>query len=163
MNQSTQTSSLPLKPIHLPQEPGMWPLPWGYWAILAVAIISVCFLVWMIRHHKKRSKAKVAASNLIKTNTNSTPSSALEVVRQAALSYFPREDIAKLTGEKWLSFLDSQLDQPRFANNHPQWQQVLYTSGVNNKETNQALVEDCLYWVEKALPPKRKYRNWKQS
>ncbi|GAL31022.1 hypothetical protein JCM19239_4746 [Vibrio variabilis] len=60
-------------------------------------------------------------------------------------------------------FLDSQLDQPRFANNHPQWQQVLYTSGVNNKETNQALVEDCLYWVEKALPPKRKYRNWKQS
>ncbi|GMQ48294.1 DUF4381 domain-containing protein [Vibrio sp. 10N] len=163
MNASTQTHPLPLKPLHLPEEPGLWPLPWGYWAILVTVLITILLLVWGARYYKKRARAKIAAIKLLEANLQSSPSSALEIVRQAALSYFPRQDIAKLTGESWLVFLDSQLESPRFVANHQQWQQVLYSSGVNHNQTDQALVSDCLHWVQHALPPKRKFRNWKES
>ncbi|WP_418642474.1 DUF4381 domain-containing protein [Vibrio chaetopteri] len=168
MNASTQTHPLPLQPLHLPEAPGMWPLPWGYWAILATIIITALLLIWLTRHYKHKARAKKAAIKLIETHSGSSPSSAIEIVRQAALSYFPREDIAKLSGEQWLAFLDSQLDDPRFKAKALQWQHVLYRKAVssndtNSKETDHALVNDCVHWVQHALPPKRKFRNWKQS
>ncbi|MGR5500415.1 DUF4381 domain-containing protein [Vibrio sp. DNB22_10_4] len=168
MNASTQTHPLPLQPLHLPEAPGMWPLPWGYWAILASIIITALLLIWLTRRYKHKARAKKAAIKLIETHSGSSPSSAIEIVRQAALSYFPREDIAKLSGEQWLAFLDSQLDDPRFKAKALQWQHVLYRKAVssndtNCKETAHALVNDCVHWVQYALPPKRKFRNWKQS
>jgi hypothetical protein len=168
MNASTQTHPLPLKPQHLPEAPGLWPLPWGYWALLATVIIATLLLVWLTRHYKRKARAKKAAIKLIETHSGSSPSSAIEIVRQAALSYFPREDIAKLSGEQWLTFLDSQLDAPRFRAKDSEWQYVLYrkagsSNGAYRKETDHALVNDCLYWVQHALPPKRKFKNWKQS
>jgi hypothetical protein len=125
-------------------------------------------LIWLTRNYKRKTRAKKAAIRLIETHSGSSPSSAIEIVRQAALSYFPRDDIAKLSGEQWLAFLDSQLDAPRFKAKDSLWQHVLYRKAVssddaNSKETEHALVNDCLHWVQYALPPKRKFRNWKQS
>ncbi|GAL36674.1 hypothetical protein JCM19240_2743 [Vibrio maritimus] len=167
MNASTQTHPLPLKPLHLPEAPEMWPLPWGYWAVIATIVITALLLIWLARYCKRKARAKKAAIKLIEANVGSSPSSAIEIVRQAALSYFPREDIAKLSGEQWLAFLDSQLDNPRFRANYPQWQHVLYqkavTSNDTRKEEDHTLVDDCIHWLHHALPPKRKFRNWKQS
>lgn len=173
MNASTQTQPIPLKPLHLPTEPGIWPLPWGYWAILAVSIVTVLLLIWLTRSYKRKARAKKAALKLIESHNGSTPSSALEIIRQAALSYFPREDIAKLSGDQWLAFLDSQLDNPRFKANSHRWQQALYRKPTNIQTTNgdntdgahadRELINDCLHWVQYALPPKRKFRNWKES
>jgi hypothetical protein len=173
MNASTQSQSIPLKPLHLPTEPGIWPLPWGYWAIIAVVMTTVLLLIWLTRSYKRKARAKKAALKLIASHNGSTPSAALEIVRQAALSYFPREDIAKLSGEQWLAFLDSQLDSPRFKANSLQWQQALYRKPANIQTINnndndgaqedQELISDCLHWVQYALPPKRKFKNWKAS
>jgi hypothetical protein len=168
MNASTQNHPLPLKPLHLPEAPELWPLPWGYWAVLATVIITVLLVIWLTRHYKRKGRAKKTAIKLIETHSGSSPSSAIEIVRQAALSYFPREDIAKLSGEQWLAFLDSQLDRPRFKTNYLQWQQALYhkvvnSNGTRSEEVDQDLVDDCLHWVQHALPPKRKFRKWKQS
>jgi len=48
-----------------------------------------------------------------------TPSSAIELVRQAALCYYP-------PGPDWYAFLDSQVDSPIFTKNEETWQKALY-------------------------------------
>lgn len=103
---------------------------------------------------KKRLKAKRAALKLfVKPITPHTPSSAIELLRQAALCYYPREAIASLHGEQWYQFLDLQLGETRFSDKMPLWQAALYQN--KHGEHDNELVNDCLVWVEKALPPKR--------
>ncbi|GAD89870.1 MULTISPECIES: DUF4381 domain-containing protein [Vibrio] len=164
MTQTNQAHTLPLKSLHLPPEPSAWPLAWGYWG--GLALIVIVLLAAFITHKKirNRNRAKKAALHILNQPAHQlTISEAQELLRQAALSYFPREDIANLTGDEWLSFLDSQLSTPRFMAKNEQWQIGLYSSGVNEHHTNLALIEDCAYWLEHALPPKRKYRNWNES
>ena len=38
---------LPLAPLHLPAEPGLWPVAWGWWAILALVILSIFLLRYL--------------------------------------------------------------------------------------------------------------------
>ncbi|GAD80174.1 DUF4381 domain-containing protein [Vibrio ezurae] len=164
MTQTNQTHTLPLKSLHLPSEPSAWPLAWGYWGVLALIVIVLLAAFIMQKKIRNRSRAKKAALHII--NQPSQPltiSEVQELLRQAALSYFPRNDIAHLTGEQWLSFLDSQLSSPRFVTKNEQWQKGLYSSGVNEHQTDTELIQDCAYWLENALPPKRKYRNWNES
>lgn len=164
MSQIDQTHTLPLKPLHLPLEPSFWPLPWGYWSLFALIAIALILSLVTQRKLRNKKRAKKAALHILKQGSNClTVSEAQELVRQAALSYFPRNDIAKLTGEKWLSFLDSQLATPRFSQNKEQWQSILYSSGVKDHAINASLIEDCGYWIEHALPPKRKYKDWNAS
>ncbi|WP_261817571.1 DUF4381 domain-containing protein [Vibrio gallicus] len=164
MSQINSAHSLPLKPLHLPLEPSSWPLAWGYWSLLAVIVIALLLGFALQRKLRRRRRAKKAALHILKQNVNQiTVSQAQELLRQAALSYFPRKDIAQLTGANWLTFLDSQLATPRFLANQSQWQSALYCRGVNNHDINTSLIEDCQHWLEHALPPKRKYRDWNAS
>jgi hypothetical protein len=88
-----------------------------------------------------------------------SPSAAQDIVRQAALSYFPRDKVAGLSGDDWLAFLDAQLAKPLFVAKQSQWQQALYQNAAlmndEQKEAQQQLVNDCETWLRKALPPKR--------
>ncbi|CAH0529014.1 DUF4381 domain-containing protein [Vibrio hippocampi] len=164
MSQLSSSSLLPLNDIHLPAEPTWWPFAIGYWLVLGIAICSliVSLIAWKKRKQKRR--AKRAAITLLALHPEQlTPSHAIEVVRQAALSYFPRQQIAKLTGEDWLTFLDSQLAEPVFRPKSSQWYQALYAPQQHQAQTEQQMIQDCRHWVTSALPPKRRYRNWDQS
>ncbi len=37
-----------------------------------------------------------------------------ELLRRTMLAYAPRHDIAGLTGDEWLAWLDADFDEPRF-------------------------------------------------
>lgn len=161
MSQLSQPQTLPLKPLHLPVEPSVWPLPWGYWALLGFIVLSIILTVLLIRRKRKQERAKKAALKMLTSDVSTlSPAEANEILRQAALSYFPRKEVANLTGQSWLSFLDSQLASPRFLANESSWYSALYTSAYDSKDEGADLISDCKYWVQNALPPKRKYRNW---
>ncbi|CAM3120426.1 DUF4381 domain-containing protein [Vibrio rarus] len=156
--------TLPLKPLHLPSDPSAWPLAWGYWGILILACLVILCLVIVLLQRRTKHKAKKAALCILKQNANRfTVPETQELLRQAALSYFPRQDIAKLTGKQWLAFLDSQLTEPRFSPKGKQWQTALYAEQGNTDEVNSELIKDCEHWLCHALPPKRKFRNWNES
>ncbi|MCL9773829.1 DUF4381 domain-containing protein [Vibrio methylphosphonaticus] len=197
----TISHPLELSSLTLPAAPSWWPLGPGWWIsglVLAFIIVGALFCY---RRNKQKTRAKRAALNLFKIERDTlTPSSAIEVVRQAALSYYPRQDIAKLNGQSWYQFLDSQLAESLFFPNQTQWNQALYCSKhaysshrsetlngatltnvkdhaqARNKEDADAipavshqdiehhtLVADCERWIQQALPPKRKYRNWNRG
>ena len=82
-----------------------------------------------------------------------TPSGAMEILRQAALSYFPREKVAHLSGTKWLDFLDSQINDSLFRKNEKEWLKALYEKEPD--VDTPALIAQCHEWLNNALPPKR--------
>ncbi|MCA2015799.1 DUF4381 domain-containing protein [Vibrio tritonius] len=153
--QESSSAPLQLSDLHLPDVPSWVPLAWGWWATAASIVAFVVIVVLVIRWKRKRLAPKKTALRLLTPSLGiQTPSSAIELLRQAALCYYPREDIAHLTGKEWYAFLDDQIGRPLFVPNETQWQQALYKkqSAVDTK----ALVEDCYQWINDALPPKKR-------
>ena len=154
MSKDTSTL-LPLNPMHLPEPPSWFPLAWGWWALITSVIVGL-LIVWLLLYRKKRHlAAKKTAQRLMASHQK--PADAIELVRQAALCYFPREEIAQLPGTEWYEFLDSQLNQPVFITNYELWQQALYSK--HPIQETHTLLQDCSLWIDQALPPKRKRRS----
>ncbi|MEZ9999277.1 DUF4381 domain-containing protein [Vibrio lentus] len=153
---------LDLSPIITPSAPSWWPLAWGWWLIIITAIVLIALVFFIVKHRQKNQQAKNEALACFRNSQSSnalSPSTAQDIVRQAALSYFPREKVAGLSGDDWLAFLDTQLAKPLFSEKQSLWQQALYqdTALMNDeqKKAQQQLVNDCETWLRKALPPKR--------
>ncbi|GLO62794.1 hypothetical protein MACH09_33020 [Vibrio sp. MACH09] len=156
MTETTTNISHPLslQSIHLPEPPTFWPVAWGWWSLLAAAILLILVIVGTWRWRKNRLRAKKAALALLTLEKSTlTPSGAMEIVRQAVLSYYPRSRVAHLSGDKWLQFLDSQVSSAIFSSNQSQWLEALY-----QKESHfdrEEMIKQCDHWLTTALPPKR--------
>ncbi|KAB0288166.1 DUF4381 domain-containing protein [Vibrio fortis] len=76
----------------------------GVWC-LAIAVIALTVIGRMLykRYKQERQVQKIALAKLTE-NSELSPAQALATVRQAAMSYFPREAIASLQGEQWYQF-----------------------------------------------------------
>jgi hypothetical protein len=156
MTQASTTTShpLPLQALHLPPPPSFWPFAWGWWSLLATVLVSLLLVVGLWRWHKKRQAAKKAALALLNLERATiTPSGAMELLRQAALSYYPRSRIARLSGEEWLEFLDSQVKEPIFNQSVQTWLAALYQKAPEIER--EPLINQCENWIQQALPPKR--------
>ena len=153
---------LDLSPVIAPDAPTWWPLAWGWWAVIITAISLIALVFFILKRRKNNQQAKQEALSYFSSSQSQdglSPSKAQDIVRQAALSYFPREKIAGLSGDDWLKFLDAQLAKPLFVAKQSQWQQALYQDVAlmndEQKKAQQQLVNDCETWLRKALPPKR--------
>ncbi|MCG3721055.1 DUF4381 domain-containing protein [Vibrio cincinnatiensis] len=149
------SASLNLNALHLPDLPSWWPLAWGWWISLAVVLLLtlliLCLAIWK---RKRLAPKKTALRLLTQSNGYQTPSAAMELLRQVALCYYPRDYIAPLTGHEWYAFLDNQLGQSRFVPNVTLWQQALYQkTPITHPEQ---LISDCQLWINEALPPKKR-------
>ncbi|WP_333912196.1 DUF4381 domain-containing protein [Vibrio coralliirubri] len=153
---------LDLSPVIAPDAPTWWPLAWGWWAVVITAIALIALVFFILKRRKNNQQAKQEALSYFSNSQSQdglSPSKAQDMVRQAALSYFPRKKIAGLSGDDWLKFLDAQLAKPLFVAKKSQWQQALYQDVAlmndEQKKAQQQLVNDCETWLRKALPPKR--------
>lgn len=153
---------LDLSPVIAPDAPTWWPLAWGWWAVIITAIFLIALVFFILKRRKSNQQAKQEALSYFSNSQSQdglSPSKAQDIVRQAALSYFPREKMAGLAGDDWLKFLDAQLKKPLFVEKQAQWQQALYQDVAlmndEQKKAQQQLVNDCETWLRKALPPKR--------
>ena len=153
---------LDLSPAIAPDAPTWWPLAWGWWAVIVIAITLITLVFLIVKRRKNNQIPKQEALSYFSNRQSSnrlSPSEAQRILRQAALSYFPRKKVAGLAGDNWLKFLDAQLKKPLFVEKQAQWQQSLYqdTTSMDDEQrlSQQQLVDDCETWLRKALPPKR--------
>ncbi len=159
--QNMPMQDIPLRDIHLPDAISWWPLAIGWW--LLPVIITLCiygiyqFLKYQ-KHHKKTAYRKIALAEFnairlqFKNNKNSLEliRAISALLRRIALSYLPRENIASLTGEKWIKQLNQLSEQTIFTpeisallERAPYMQQ----SDLNTDE----LLQLCEQWI-KSLP-----------
>ena len=102
-----------LRDIHLPAPVGWWPPAPGWWFILfaAIAIFAVLACFWRRRFVKKRYR-RIAVREMALLRTRDTGNIAAVLVevsallRRVAIQTFGRQEVARLSGDAWLSFLD---------------------------------------------------------
>ena len=149
---TTKPELLPLADVHVQAVPSYWPLAWGWWAVIVAILCLIVLFVISTRHHKQNNLAKNEALNRLKQLKSTRDISALNaLLKQVALTYFPREEVAKLTGKHWMTFLDSSLDEKKqgFVALEKQWQSGLFSNAKMDDETFDRCYKQAHYWLKK--------------
>ncbi|NOQ70158.1 MAG: DUF4381 family protein [Gammaproteobacteria bacterium] len=105
---------LNLRDIHLPEPISWWPIAPGWWIIFAsiLLIIVVIFIsrkIYISKQLKRDIKHELEniKQQFQQTQNKSQLAKSLSILlRRASISYYPNADIAGLTGDDWLSYLD---------------------------------------------------------
>ncbi len=110
--------ALELRDIHLPVEPGFWPLAPGWWLLIIVAVL-MCYL--MVRVFLKLRKTRQLNElmqnelNIINTayenhqNKHQLASDISQLLKRFVMYVLKDNDAAALTGEKWITYLNEQV------------------------------------------------------
>jgi len=115
---------IPLRDLHLPEAVSWWPLAPGWWVLLALATAGLVYL--LLRQYRQwqgnaaRRMALKALSQVRSDYENGAEPVALgialsELLRRSMLAYAPRAEVAGLTGDNWLAWLDQGLDGRPFT------------------------------------------------
>lgn len=116
-------AEIPLRDLHLPTLIGWWPLAPGWWVVIALVAAG---LAWMLRNYlrtRARGAARRHALRQFETLTadyRQHQNAVLygrqlsELLRRTMLAYAPRSEVAGLTGEAWLAWLDRGMHEPQF-------------------------------------------------
>ncbi len=116
-------TQLPLRDLHLPDPVSWWPLAPGWWVLIVLVLIGVGWLLKLAwrkrqftapRRYAIRTLAAVEAEYLSHRNPVRLGQQVSELLRRGMLAYAPRHEVAGLTGEAWLRWLDNGLSVPYF-------------------------------------------------
>ncbi len=115
---------IPIRDLHLPELIGWWPLAPGWWVLIGLAMIG---LAWLARHYLKsraRGKARRQALRQLEQLLSEYEqhgdavrfaAAASALLRRTMLAYAPRAEIAGMTGDEWLAWLDRDLAHRQFV------------------------------------------------
>ena len=114
---------IPIRDLHLPEAISWWPLAPGWYVVIAIALAVCFYLLHLYSQHRSRGAARRHALRELGRLTAdfekhgdavAFSSDMSELLRRTMLAYAPRSEVAGLTGDAWLAWLDRDLDQPRF-------------------------------------------------
>jgi hypothetical protein len=114
---------IPLRDLHLPDAISWWPLAPGWWLVIALMVVCFAYLLrWYLRtrsrgaarRHALRQLDQLTADFELHRDAVRFSSELSELLRRTMLAYAPRGEIAGLTGDAWLAWLDRDFDVPRF-------------------------------------------------
>ena len=130
----------------LPQTPA-----WGWLA--AVLLIYGLIRAWRrLRHWYRNRYRREAAARLEQLAHESQPDALVSQVNQllkrSALAAYSREQVASLSGEEWVSFLNDQCAEQPFAPEQARLLAVgVYTGQTLDASSGQALLAASRRWV----------------
>jgi hypothetical protein len=147
-------SALPLRDIHLPEPISWWPPAIGWWIVALLILLTITASIWLIRRLTRKTAVKSAKKLLLKIQQNTHLDDHAKLaqisilIRRTAISIFPRAQVASLTGNAWLEFLDSSMQDTQFKlgvgrvlSDGP-YQQQSETINLD------ALYSLCLHWLK---------------
>ncbi|WP_295542396.1 DUF4381 domain-containing protein [uncultured Thiohalocapsa sp.] len=102
---------LHLRDIHEPAAPPAWPPAPGWWLLAALLLAALLPGFWRLRRvwRRRRRRERIIAELEGLHGGDCSPALIAGVsalLKRAALSRFPHAEVAALTGEDWLAFLD---------------------------------------------------------
>ena len=118
-------TQIPLRDLHLPEAIGWWPLAPGWWFLIALAFGAVCYLLYRVyRTWRRNVYRRIALKELARIRSEyrkgadavTLATDLSELLRRTMLAYAPRGQVAGLTGDAWLEWLDDGLEDRPFSN-----------------------------------------------
>jgi len=107
-----------LRDVIYPVDPGFWPPAIGWWIVLILVILSLIGAVYLFRSIYLRL-AETSFVKEVDALTLLQPREAVVelsiLMRRIAITRFPRNSVAGLSGEDWLQFLDQSGNTDQFT------------------------------------------------
>jgi hypothetical protein len=112
-------NTLQLHDIHLPDPAGWWPPAPGWWLL---ALIMLIIIFWLSRTTYNWLKYRSWRTNVLQEfryfeqiDNVQFLTQITERLRQLAMTVYPEHEVASLTGQQWLGFLDKHAQQRGFS------------------------------------------------
>jgi len=119
-----ESTTLPLRDIKLPPEPGFWPLAPGWWVVIGVALVLICWLLWKYLRYRRRQKRWQAIQQQLAQIQFDYSQHQQDQQLLAELSVFLRRFVkfqladpkaTTLQGDAWLAYLNQLQPSGSFA------------------------------------------------
>ena len=153
-----------LHPLRAPGAISWWPLAPGWWVLIALALLAIAVLTYyLLKRYRANAyrrlalaqlesiQAQLAAANPSEKHAAVSDTNAL--LKAVALRIFPRHDIAALSGEAWLEFLNksrrSEATETAFAQD---FASAVYSQNAPDMDTEQ-LFRASKNWIVKHRAP----------
>ena len=155
-----QATELPLRDIHLPEAISWWPPAIGWWVLAVLLPLCLYLIVKLYKRVTRKTALKSAKKyfQILRHDDHLTKQEKLvalsSLMRRSAISLYPRTDVASLTAEDWLNFLDKSIANRGF-NSDTGW---LLTDALYSKKADtqylSPLFNLCETWLNAQQEPK---------
>jgi hypothetical protein len=117
-------TQIPLRDLHLPEVIGWWPLAPGWWFLIGLVVAALgYFLFRSLVRWRANAARRIALREIARIHGEyqqgadeiSLAIELSELLRRAMLAYAPRDEVAGLTGMRWLQWLDQGLEDHPFS------------------------------------------------
>lgn len=148
-----------LHDLHTPQPPGIWPWAWGWWLLifsLALILTGSGFGLQLYRRRQVkrdflwRLHQLELAYQQQPLNTHAIELALL--LKQVALYYYPRDQVASLHGQAWLDFLQATSREPIPAVTHIMLKKMIYQAKTTHAELGPSL-QFVRSWIKQQSKP----------
>ncbi len=142
-----------LRDIVAPAPPPVWPPAPGWW-LIGCSAAAIALLVWMRAKKRLARSARTAAlkqfSRIAALPAQPAIAELSTLMRRAAMTKFPRTDVAALTGRDWLEFLDQSGATDQFCNGPGR---ILASAPYQNQVAEQCdgAIALCRQWIVRVL------------
>lgn len=142
-----------LRDVHLPEAVSAWPPAPGWWvvaALLITALGALALLAW--RRHQQRGYLRDALVQIqaLPLHKSLSPAEQLrranDILKRCAITAYPQCDVAPLSGESWLAFLNQYSDSPLFEDSD-YWLSAWYKHEVPS-EISRAFIARAETWLK---------------
>ncbi|MFT5521526.1 MAG: hypothetical protein ACI9IA_002127 [Enterobacterales bacterium] len=112
-----------LKDIHLPEAVSAWPPAPGWWILAFLMLGLLSWSIWTVwKRYQQKHLLRVSIATLEQIEQDyekhQDPQQLIRqyssLLRRISLALFSRSEVASLTGEAWLAFLDERADTTLF-------------------------------------------------
>lgn len=142
------------------------PVPWWppasgwYWVLGLMVVMLLAALItglirWQHNRYRREALAELARYEMALQNAELRSPALLslaELLKRTAVTAFPREDVAALTGPKWFEFLDHTASGSRFRDAHgATLENAIYdprTADSLDPQKLHSVVEAIRHWIK---------------
>lgn len=108
-----------IQDIELPPDIGLWPIAWGWWALLALIIIITVISIIYWRRNRYRFFAlkclRIYFDDYQQTqNLHIYCQQSARLLREIAITHYGRHAVSNLNGNEWIVFLNAKTKNPTF-------------------------------------------------
>jgi uncharacterized protein DUF4381 len=101
-----------LHDFYQPQPPSWMPQTVGWYVVLALVVLLLAWGGWRLVAHWRRNRYRREA---LRELEHAAPSAIPALMKRTALAAWPREQVASLSGERWLRFLEAHDGKDSFS------------------------------------------------
>jgi hypothetical protein len=153
-----QPTELPLKDIHLPEAISWFPPAIGWWLLIILMPLLIYLSITLYQRLTRKTALKTAKQLLTQLinsplDNNQKLSELSVLLRRVAISIMPAQQVASLTGDAWLAFLDSALKDAPFSTGAGRCLlDAPYRKLPPSDAELSALIQLCFQWLNAQKP-----------